>query len=86
MTNTENYSIDFLEFGGLKEITKQRLEKEANFRSSLLKRRMKTERPKEQRYSAIHRAQKRIDRAWIKMDRTTQRASLRKVHQGRTSY
>ena len=87
MKDSENYVVDFFEFSGPNEITKHRFEGEINLRLPLAEKRMKNERRKQrgcfaklEPFSAVK------DRAWIKMDRTTRRASLRKVHQGRTSY
>jgi hypothetical protein len=86
MKDTENYIIDFVEFSGPTEMTKHRFEGEINLRLSL-ERQMKNEsRQQRGRFAKMEPSFALIDRAWIKMDRTTRRASLRKVHQGRTSY
>jgi hypothetical protein len=94
MKDSENYIVDFFEFSGPNEITKHRFEGEINLRLPLAEGRMKNERRKEHQRLAnmerssglIHCAQTRLDQGWIKMDRSTRRASSRKVHQGRTSY
>jgi hypothetical protein len=78
MKDTENHIVNFFEFSGPNK--KHHFEGEINLRLPPVERRMKNERRKHEPFSAV------IDRAWIKMDRTTRRTSLRKVHQGRTSY
>ena len=85
MKDSENYIVDFFAFSGSNE--KDRFEGEINLRLSLAGRRMKNERRKQRgRVAKMEPFSAVIDRAWIKMDRTTRRASSRKVHQGRTSY
>jgi hypothetical protein len=84
MKDTENYIVDFFEFGGPNE--KHRFDGEISLGLSLAERQMKNERRKQGRFAKMGPSPAVIDRAWIKMDRTTRRASLRKVHQGRTSY
>jgi hypothetical protein len=84
MKDTENYIVDFFEFSGRNE--KHRFDGEISFGLSLADRQMKNERRKQGRFAKMGLSPAVIDRAWIKMDRTTRRASLRRVHQGRTSY
>jgi hypothetical protein len=87
MKDSENYIVDFIKFSGPNEITKHRFEGEINLRLPLAERLMKNERRKQPgSFAKIEPLSAVIDRAWIKMDRTTRRASSRKVHQGRTSY
>jgi len=84
MKDTENYIVDFFEFSGPNG--KHRFDGEISLGLSLAERQMKNERRKQGRFAKMGLSPAVIDRAWIKMDRTTRRASLRRVHQGRTSY
>jgi hypothetical protein len=87
MKDTENHIVDFVKFSGATEMTKHRFDGEINLRLLLVKTRMKNERRRQrERFAKMAPSSALIDRAWIKMDRTTRRASLRKVHQGRASY
>ena len=85
MKDTENYIVNFFEFSGPNN--KHHFEGEINLRLPPVESLMKNERLKQrERFAKMEPFSAVIDRAWIKMDRTTRRASLRKVHQGRTSY
>jgi len=84
MKDTENYIVDFFEFSGPNG--KHRFDGEISLGLSLAERQMKNERRKQGRFAKMGPSPAVIDRAWIEMARTTRRASLRKVHQGRTSY
>jgi hypothetical protein len=85
MKDSKNYIVDVFEFSRSNEITKRRTEGEINLRLPLTERRLKNEK-QQGRFAKMEPSSALIDRAWIKMDRTTRRASSRKVHQGRTSY
>jgi hypothetical protein len=85
MKDTENYIVDFFEFSSPNE--KHRFDGEISLELSLAERQMKNDCRKQRgRFAKTEPSSALIDRAWIKMDRTTRRASSRKVHQGRTSY
>ena len=85
MKDTENYIAHLYEFSGPN--AKTRFDGEINLMLSLAEKQMKNERRKQRGcFAKMEPTSAVIDRAWIKMDRTTRRASLRKVHQGRTSY
>jgi hypothetical protein len=84
MKDSKNHIVNFFEFSGPNE--KHRFEGEINLGLSLERQMTNENRKQRGRFATMELSSAVIDRGWIKMDRTTRRASLRKVHQGRTSY